>query len=344
MTTQLAHIDRLSLESGQVLHHVPVAYRTWGELNAAADNVIVICHALTGNTDADDWWSGLIGPGKAIDTHHYFVVCANVIGSPYGSVSPLTVNPQTGQAWGPDFPTTTVRDCVALHRQLLEQLGVARVAFAIGGSLGGMQALEWAFHGDFVRGLVPIAVGGRHSAWCIGWSEAQRRAIVSDSRWRDGLYDVNDPPVDGLAVARMMAMISYRSFEEFDERFGREQSDDGFHAETYLRHQGQKLVDRFDANCYLRLTEVMDTHDVSRDRGHYLDVLRGIEQPTLVVGITTDILYPLEEQRELEVNIPNAELAVLKANQGHDSFLIAQEQLDAQVRRWREANIDPLVS
>jgi homoserine O-acetyltransferase len=256
----------------------------------------------------------------------------------------LTINTQTGKAWGAEFPVTTVRDCVALHRLLLEQLGVTCVAFAIGGSLGGMQTLEWAFHGDFVRGLVPMAVGGRHSAWCISWSEAQRHAIKSDPRWRGGHYDPDDQPDAGLGVARMMAMISYRSFDEFGERFGRERSDEGFHAETYLRHQGQKFVDRFDANCYLQLTEIMDTHDVSRDRGHYLDVLASIDLPTLVVGVNTDILYPLQEQRELEANLPNAELFVVDANQGHDAFLIAQDQLNEQVGRWRERVIDPLVS
>ena len=344
MTRQLAHLERFELESGRVLHQVPVAYRTWGELNARGDNAIVICHALTGNTDADEWWGELLGPGQAIDTHRYFVVCANVIASPYGTVSPLTINPQTGKAYGAAFPVTTVRDCVALHRRLLEQLGVTRVAFAIGGSLGGMQVLEWAFHTDFVQGLVPIAVGGRHSAWCIAWSEAQRHAIRSDPRWRGGQYVPDAPPAEGLAVARMMAMISYRSFEEFSERFGRERSDDGFHAETYLRHQGQKLVERFDANCYLRLTEIMDTHDVSRGRGDYVEVLRGIELPTLVVGVTTDILYPLSEQRELEACLPNAELAVIDANQGHDAFLIAQDQLGEQVAGWRARMVDPLYS
>jgi homoserine O-acetyltransferase len=343
VSVQFTQFDRFELESGQVLHQVPVAYRTWGELNARGDNTIVICHALTGNTDADEWWSEMIGPGKAVDTHHYFVVCANVIGSPYGTLSPLTVNPQTGEPWGADFPVTTVRDCVSLHRLLLEQLGVTRVAFAIGGSLGGMQVLEWAFHRDLVQGVVPVAVGGRHSAWCIAWSEAQRRAICGDPRWLDGRYDPSEPPASGLAIARMMAMISYRSFEEFDERFGRERSDEGFHAETYLRHQGDKLVDRFDANCYLQLTEIMDTHDVARGRGHYLDVLRSIAQPALVVGVTTDILYPLAEQRELQQHLPNAELAVLNAKQGHDGFLIAQHQLGEQVRNWRERAIDPML-
>lgn len=335
MSTKHAVVPRFELESGQVLSEVPVAYRTWGTLNAAGDNAVVVCHALTGNTDADLWWAGLVGPGRAVDTDAHFVVCANVIGSPYGTLSPLTVSPDTGEPWGADFPVTTVRDCVALHRQVLEQLGVRKVAFVVGGSLGGMQVLEWAFHRDLVFGLVPIAVGGRHSPWCISWSEAQRQAIRSDPRWLGGRYRADEPPVDGLALARMMAMISYRSFEEFVERFGRQQSEAGFHAETYLRHQGEKFVERFDANCYLRLTEIMDTHDLGRGRGSYSDALRSIDQPTLVVGVSTDILYPLAEQQELASLIPNAELAVLDANQGHDGFLIAQEQLGEVVRRWR---------
>lgn len=335
MSVQHALVPRFELESGQVLKDVPVAYRTWGKLNARGDNAVVVCHALTGNTDADVWWSEMIGPDKAVDTGRDFAICANVIGSPYGTLSPLTADPDTGAPWAADFPETTVRDCVGLHRLLLEQLGVSEVAFAVGGSLGGMQVLEWAFHRDLVRGIVPIAVGGRHSPWCIGWSEAQRRAIRGDPRWHGGRYSSETPPAEGLALARMMAMISYRSFEEFGERFGRQRSDEGFHAESYLRHQGEKFVERFDANCYLRLTEIMDTHDVSRGRGPYEDVLRGVDQPALVVGVTTDILYPLAEQRELQSLLPNAELAVLDASQGHDGFLIAQRQLGDQIRRWR---------
>lgn len=336
MSIQHELIPRFELESGQVLQEVPVAYRTWGTLNARGDNAVVICHALTGSTDADVWWGDMVGPEKAVNTERDFAICANVIGSPYGTFSPVTINPATDSPWGADFPATTVRDCVGLHRMLLEQLGVNEVSFAIGGSLGGMQVLEWAFHRDLVRGIVPIAVGGRHSPWCIAWSEAQRRAIRSDPRWLEGRYAPEYPPADGLGLARMMAMISYRSFEEFGERFGRQRSDAGFHAETYLHHQGEKFVDRFDANCYLRLTEIMDTHDVGRGRGSYEDVLRGVDQPALVVGVSTDILYPLAEQQELQTLLPNAELAVLDANQGHDGFLIAQERLDEEVRRWRQ--------
>ena len=350
MTKTIETFTSFLLESGRELTDVPVAYRTWGRLNAAADNAIVVCHALTGNVDVDDWWAGLLGPGRALDTDRYFVVCANVLGSPYGTASPLTVNPATGSAYGADFPVTTVRDSVALHRRLLERLGVRQVAFAIGGSMGGMQALEWAFQGDFVRAIVPIGVGGRHSAWCIAWSEAQRQAIYADPAWRGGRYEAGQGPEAGLATARMMAMISYRSFASFEARFGRSAAEGAgapthfapadFAIESYLRHQGTKLVERFDANCYVRLTQKMDTHDVSRGRCEYRDVLCRIEQPALIVGIDTDVLYPLAEQRELAQRLPQAQLAVLEAEHGHDSFLIELDHLNEIVTSWRRGIVD----
>lgn len=345
MTVQTLTLPQFRLEDGTVLLEVPVAYQTWGELNAARDNAIIVCHALTGNTAVDEWWAALLGPGKALDTDRHFVVCANVMGSPYGTVSPLTVNPATGEPYGADFPVPTLRDTVSLHRALFEALGVEQAAFAIGGSMGGMQALEWAFHSDFVRAIVPIGVGGRHSAWCIAWSEAQREAIRRDPAWREGRYTEGDAPERGLAIARMIAMISYRSFESFSERFGRERSAaDGenlFSMESYLRYQGRKLVDRFDANCYLRLTESMDTHDVARGRDEYYAVLAGIELPALIVGMDSDLLYPLAEQRELAEHMPQAELAVLEAQHGHDSFLIELELLNEIVLDWRRRAVDP---
>jgi homoserine O-acetyltransferase len=336
-------VSEFTLESGRTLRQVPVAFQTWGRLNTRGDNAVVVCHALTGNTQADQWWGGLIGPGRALDTDRYFVVCANVIGSPYGTLSPLTRNPDTGQPWGADFPRTTIRDTVALHRALLEALGVQQVALAVGGSMGGMQVLEWAFQGDFVQRIAPIAVGGRHSAWCIGWSEAQRQAVFADPRWQDGRYDPEYPPAAGLAAARMMAMISYRARPEFEHRFGRQaQEDDGlFRVEGYLRHQGAKLVQRFDANCYVHLTWQMDTHDVARGRGSYPDVLRGLWQPALVVGIRSDVLYPLEEQEELVKWMPNAELFVLDAPYGHDTFLIELDPLNGMLHRWMAATEQP---
>lgn len=327
-----------TLESGAVLSQVPVAYRTWGRLNERGDNAILVCHALTGDTDVEAWWPGLLGSGLALDTDRYFVVCANVIGSPYGTVSPLTIAPETGRPYGGSFPVPTVRDTVALHRPLLERIGIRQLALVIGGSLGGMQTLEWAMQGDFVRAIVPVSVGGRHSAWCIAWSEAQRQAIYRDPRWNDGNYAPDDTPEDGLAVARVIAMISYRSFGSFQNRFGRQTADGStrhtFEMESYLHHQGIKLVGRFDAACYVRLTQKMDTHDVSRGRGEYLDVLRRIEQPALVIGVDTDLLYPLAEQRELADVLPRGRLAAITAPDGHDSFLIEHATVNRLVKDW----------
>lgn len=337
--------DEFVLETGTVLRAVPVAYQTWGQLNPRRDNVIVVCHALTGSADVESWWGPMIGPGRALDTDRFFVVSANVIGSPYGSVSPLTVNPDTGAPYGAAFPEVTIRDTVRLHKMLLDELGITQVAMVIGGSMGGMQVLEWAFFGDYVKSLVPIAVGGKHSAWCIGWSEAQRQAIYADPNWKGGNYTPDAAPDAGLAAARMMAMISYRSRASFEDRFGRELmprtngTTPAFRVESYLRHQGEKLVQRFDANCYVSLTKQMDTHDVSRGRGTYENVLRCIGQPTLVIGISSDVLYPVEEQEELARFIPNAHLEIIDAPHGHDSFLIEIEYLQRIVQQWMESKL-----
>lgn len=341
--TQLYHVPRLDLALGGVLTNAPVAYNTWGTLNEAGDNAIVICHALTGNTQADDWWGGLVGPGKCFDTNQFFVICANVLGSPYGSASPLTINPATGRPYGAAFPRITIRDTVRAHQCLLNHLGVRQVAVVAGGSMGGMQALEWAFFGDYVRTIIPVACGGQHSAWCIGWSEAQRQAIYADPLWQGGAYVPDAPPRAGLRAARMMAMISYRNQHEFHGRFGRGRMNTAeaeFSVESYLRYQGDKLVDRFDANCYVSITQQMDTHDVARGRGIYPDVLASIEQPTLVLGIDTDILYPLAEQQELAAHIPNAELGVIEAPYGHDTFLIDFEQLESHIRPWLNKHLN----
>jgi homoserine O-acetyltransferase len=342
-------------EGGATLHDVPIAYRTWGHLNAAGTNAVLVGHALTGDADLSAWWQDLIGPGQALDPEQDFVICANVPGSPYGSVSPVTTNPSTGAPYGADFPAFTIRDTVALHRHLLDALGVRRVRCAIGGSMGGMQVLEWAFErtptgAPLVERLVPIAVGGRHTPWQIGWSEAQRQAIYADSKWQSGAYPSEDPPTDGLAAARTMAMVSYRSHTSFQRRFGRQrQSENGmpkngtadapFAVQSYLRYHGQKLVDRFDARCYVQLTQQMDTHDVSRNRGAYPDVLQQIEQPALVVGIDSDVLYPLAEQDELAGHLPNADLQVLASPHGHDAFLIEQEALNALIVQWKNAHV-----
>jgi homoserine O-acetyltransferase len=367
-------LSTFQLESGAELHGVPVQYRTWGQLNERRDNAVVVCHALTGSADATQWWGDLLGSGRAFDPEDDFVICLNAPGSPYGSVSPITENPATGAPYGADFPRVTIRDTVRLHRRVLtERLGVRSVRLAAGGSMGGMQVLEWAFEekengAPLVQALAPVAVGGRHAPWQIGCSEAQRQAIYADPRWQDGRYAPGEGPTQGLAAARMMAMISYRSYDSYRERFGRDRmtpdpataaapstSDAAppperqngeaaaplptenapFAVESYLRHQGEKLIDRFDARCYVALTRQMDSHDVARGRGAYDEVLRSIEQPAFVVSIDSDALYPPAEQRELVDHLPNAQLDVLSSPHGHDAFLIETETLSKRLRDWR---------
>jgi homoserine O-acetyltransferase len=326
------------LESGTELPQVTVAYRTWGSLDADGSNAVLVCHALTGSADADQWWPGLIGPGHALDPTRDFIVCSNVLGGCYGSTGATSFSPFTGTRYGGGFPRVTVRDLVQVQAQLLDVLGVEALSLVLGGSLGGMQALEWAaMYPAKVRAVAALSVGARQSAWCIGLSEAQRHAIYSDARWRGGSYDPLDPPTGGLAAARMMAMCSYRHPDEFAARFGREtDGDDRFQVQNYLRHQGEKFVRRFDANCYVTLTRVMDSHDLGRDRGGTEMALAGIKVPALIVGSSSDVLYVPEEQRELAAKLPRAELAWLDSPHGHDAFLIDTDQLGVLLKKFRQ--------
>ena len=266
------------LENGDVLRDVEVAYRTWGRPENAAEHAILICHALTGSADVEAWWPDIIGAGKTFDPVRDYIVCANILGSCYGTTGPVSYKPGTESRYQADFPDVSVRDMVELERILLDDLGVEHVELVTGPSLGGMQALEWAsMYPECVGSVVPIGVGGRHSAWCIGVSEAQRAAIAADPNWNDGYYSDNCPPAKGLAAARMMAVCTYRSWQSFDERFGRDlRAEDQYQVQSYLRHQGEKINDRFDANTYVTLTHAMHTHDLARGRGDYPDVLRSI--------------------------------------------------------------------
>lgn len=329
-----------TLENGERLHDVEIAYRTWGDPSNATDNAILICHALTGSADVDAWWPSIIGAGKAFDPAHDFIICANILGSCYGTTGPVTFKPGTQHRYRADFPQISVRDMVELQRALLDELGVNRLELVTGPSLGGMQALEWAVtYPERVASFVPIGVGGRHSAWCIGISEAQRAAIAADPNWKGGYYDDNAPPSSGLSAARMMAVCTYRSWQSFERRFGRERrADEQYQVQSYLRHQGDKINGRFDANTYVTLTHAMHTHDLSRGRGDYPDVLAGITQPALVVSVSTDALYPPEEQLELARHLPAAQYEVLDSVHGHDGFLIETEALGGMIRRFRSAN------
>ncbi|WP_159788473.1 homoserine O-acetyltransferase MetX [Sodalinema gerasimenkoae] len=325
--------EPFSLESGELLMEVEVAYRCWGTLNESGDNAVHICHALTGSADADEWWGPLFGEGRTFDGDRNFIVCSNVLGSCYGTTGPISLNPATGKPYGRAFPAITVRDMVRLQWRLLQGLGVKKLQFVIGGSLGGMQVLEWGkLYPDYVDRIVSIAAAGRHSPWCIAMSEAQRQAIFADPNWCNGNYEEDAPPTTGLAAARMMAMISYRATASFEERFGREVQENGkFAIASYLRYQGQKLVKRFDANTYVALTEAMDRHDVSGGEGDYLAALGAIAQPTLVVAIDSDLLYPPRDQQELAQWMPNAQLEWLSSPHGHDAFLINMVALNELV-------------
>ncbi|RUS97101.1 homoserine O-acetyltransferase [Trichormus variabilis SAG 1403-4b] len=326
------------LESGEVLTGVQVAYRTWGKLNANGDNGVLICHALTGSADADDWWGDLFGSGKAFEPDQDFIVCSNILGSCYGTTGATSINPNTGKVYGVSFPRITIRDMVHLQAALLEYLEVKSLGLVIGGSLGGMQVLEWALlYPEMVRTISPMASPGRHSAWSIGLSEAQRQAIYTDPNWQGGNYTSDAPPHQGLAVARMMAMITYRYWESFTNRFGRQQDESNqFAIASYLQYQGQKLIKRFDANTYIILTHAMDSHDVSWNRKDYQSVLQSIKQPTLVVSIDSDVLYPPVEQQEFADLIPHAQLGLIKSPHGHDAFLIDIEGLNEIVVSFRQ--------
>lgn len=326
-------------ELGATLPEVTVAYRTWGTLSESGDNAVLVCHALTGSADADQWWGGLFGPGRAFDPDRDFIVCSNVLGSCYGTTGPLSKNPATGRHYGPDFPSVTIRDMVRLQRRLLSRLGVDRLQVVVGASLGGMQVLEWgALYPEVAGALMPMGISGRHSAWCIAQSEAQRQAITADALWKEGWYEADAPPAAGLSAARMMAMCTYRSYRNFEEKFGRRCQPDGtFQAVSYMRHQGEKLVGRFDANTYITLTRAMDMHDLGRGRGGYEEAVCSITLPVEILSINSDVLYPKEEQQELATMLPNSKIVYLDEPYGHDAFLIDVEKVSRMVCDFRSA-------
>ncbi len=345
----------LILENGAQLPWVQAAFETYGQLNSQKDNAILVCHALTGDAHAagltqidaevlhaipfyrakkaqqPGWWDGLIGPSKALDTERYFVICSNILGSCYGTTGPASLNPQTGRPYGPDFPEITVRDMVKVQKKLLDFLGIEQLVTVIGGSLGGMQALEWALlYPHVVRSLIPIATSAAHSAWAVGFNHLARQAIMNDPHWNSGHYQ--SQPEQGLSLARQVGMISYRTARSFQDRFARERQNQNptalFQVESYLSYQGQKLVRRFDANSFLTLTYAMDAHDVGNGRGGVKAALARIEQPTLCIGIDSDLLYPAEEQKAIAKMIPNAQYREIQSTNGHDAFLIEYQQLN----------------
>ena len=336
-TKTIAVAEPVQLENGQQLRDVKIAYQTWGDFQNAANNTILICHALTGSADVDAWWPKIIGDGQAFDPNHDFIICSNVLGSCYGTTGPLSEKPESDQRYLADFPRISIRDMVELQRILLDALGIERIELVVGPSLGGMQALEWAAsYPDRIAAVVPIGVGGRHSPWCIGISEAQRAAIATDPNWKGGYYSEDARPTQGLAAARMMAVGTYRSWQSFETRFGRDKrNDDLYEIQSYLRYQGDKINERFDANTYVTLTHAMHTHDLARGRGEFPEILRTIQQPTLVVSVSSDALYPPQEQEVLAREMPNAQYEILSSEHGHDGFLIETEALSDLIANFR---------
>jgi homoserine O-acetyltransferase len=311
-----------ALESGEVLAGAHVAYCTWGQLNATRNNVVWVCHALTANADVLDWWPGLFGEGHFFDPTDWFIVCANVLGSCYGSTCPLEADPATGVGRYQHFPLLTIRDLVAAHEALRQELGLVHVHTLIGGSLGGQQALEWAVSRPEIFGhLVVIAASARHSAWGIAFNEAQRLAIEADATYHEGRPGGGDA---GLAAARAVALLSYRGYAAYANT--QTEPDDNrlrdFRASSYQRYQGDKLVARFDAYSYVALTRAMDSHHVGRGRGGVAAALAGVRAHTLVLGITSDVLFPLSEQLEIAQGISGAVYGELDSGYGHDGFLL----------------------
>jgi homoserine O-acetyltransferase/O-succinyltransferase len=321
------------LENGETLPELDIAYHTYGELNTRKDNAIWVFHALTGSSDAADWWSGLIGEGKPLDPTHHYIVCANMLGSSYGATNATSTNPKTGKPYGKDFPLITIRDVIHSHRILQNHLGINRIHLGIGASMGGQQALEWAaIDPCLFDHLTVIACSARMSAWAIAINEAQRMALKADPT----LYD-HTPTAghQGMQAARAIGMLTYRTHTSYNlQQTDTNNKIADFKASSYQRYQGLKLSQRFKPLAYLSITQTMDSHNLGRGRGGVKKALTLIKPKTLVVAIQSDILFPKEEQAYLAAHLPNAQFALLNSPYGHDGFLIEFNQLNELVNQF----------
>ncbi len=351
----------LKLDAGVSLSPFQIAYTTYGTLNADKSNAIMVCHALTGDqyvaqvhpvTRKNGWWETLIGPGKPIDPARYFVICPNVIGGCMGSSGPASTNPKTGKPWGLEFPVVTIRDMVRAQAMLLDQLGIDTLFAVVGGSMGGMQVLQWAAsYPERVFAAVPIACATRHSAQNIAFHEVGRQAIMADPEWRGGRYNLEGTnPRRGLAVARMGAHITYLSDAALHRKFGRKfqdrenptfSFDADFEVESYLRHQGITFVERFDANSYLYLTRAMDYFDLAADAGGTLaNAFKGTPTRFCVISFTSDWLFPTSESRAtvhaLNAASARVSFAEIVTDKGHDAFLLDEPEMFGIVRGFLE--------
>ena len=352
----------LKLESGQLIAPLSIAYQTYGTLNADKSNAILICHALTGDQYVADvhpvtrkpgWWEKLVGPGKPVDTDHFFVICSNILGGCMGSTGPASLNPRTGKPYGLDFPVITIGDMVDAQVRLIDHLGIRELFSVIGGSMGGMQVLEWAArHKHRVATAIPIATAPWHTAQNIAFHEVGRQAVMADPDWCGGAYaDQGIVPKNGLAVARMAAHITYLSEKALQGKFGRNLQDRAtrsfsfdadFKIESYLRHQGSTFVDRFDANSYLYITRAMDYFDLEGAHGGKLaNAFAGTQAQFCVVSFTSDWLYPTRDSKAivkaLNAVAANVSFVEIESDKGHDAFLLEEPEFHATVRGFLAA-------
>lgn len=352
----------LKLACDQLLAPISIAYETYGELNADKSNAILLCHALTADqyaasthpvTKKPGWWTTVVGPGKPVDTDRYFVICSNILGGCMGSTGPASVDPTTGKPYGLNFPVITIGDMVNAQERLIDHLGIDQLFCVIGGSMGGMQVLEWAAsHSERVFSAVPIATAAGHSPQNIAFHEVGRQAVMADPDWCGGDYhSMGKVPRNGLSVARMAAHITYLSEEALHRKFGRSLQERSkltfsfnadFQVESYLRHQGSTFVDRFDANSYLYITRAMDYFDIAGEHGGVLaNAFRGTKTRFCVVSFTSDWLYPTRESRKvvhaLNAVAANVSFVEIESDKGHDAFLLEEPEFFATVRGFLSA-------
>ena len=318
--------DPFQLENGEVLPELELSYSTLGKLNREKSNVIWVCHALTATAQPENWWKGLIGNEKGIDTKKYFIVCANIIGSCYGSTNPTSINPETGEVYGLNFPLFSIRDVTKSLELLSEALEIEHIQFLIGGSMGGMQAMEWAIEKpNKIKNLILLATNAKHSSWGIALNETQRMAIEADSTF---YRKETNSGKKGLEAARAIALLSYRNYNTYRyTQVDEEHTAEHFRASTYQKYQGEKFSKRFNARCYWYLSKAMDSHNVGRNRGNCKKALAKIKAKTLVIAIQSDLLFPVEEQRFLTQYIPKGKLEIIDSIYGHDGFLIEVEKI-----------------
>jgi homoserine O-acetyltransferase len=327
------HRSPFLLEAGGEIPELSIAYHTYGQLNERGDNVVWACHALTANSDVVDWWPGLFGPDTLFDPKDYFIVCANVLGSCYGTTGPRSINPQTGEAYGLDFPAVTIRDWVRAHDLLRQHLGIETIHLLMGGSCGGHQVMEWAYLlGDRVKQLAMLVTSAKESAWAIAFHEAGRLALLADTTFQQNTDKAGSA---GLKAARGLGLMAYRTIDAYiaTQSDSKEKLDD-FKAASYIRYQGHKLERRFYAHSYYNLLKALDTHDIGRGRGGIKNALADINQRSIIIGIETDLLIPPQLQRILAGHMPNATYCEIGSKYGHDGFLIEVGEISRAIGNW----------